>query len=1584
MNDNKPTLKKPTKKGKEIDKKFDNIDEMDKMLNEKKQSLKKKIFDLAKMETLVHNDDKLSKKYQEMAEDGEEKYGYHYNETIMNIIFNDYVLNSSKYLQKYKNAVPKKKKRRDKSGIQALRKDDDIKKREKELKKDKSDNNGEKNKKSEKNENLNETSVASQAGAYSTKAGDNTNYEANDLSNERKWKDLINAEVAEIAKEMKMKDKKGKKKKRKPVDNNNYVGGSSAKPSWDGGKIVDNPNNNINESYMNNLNDAKEKAKEISKKEDVAQHVNKISNDEYEISDWYDKNKTVASYESGRELNENKINEHHLESREDKINFIEKHAEKAIPTDHPEPGLSVKDWLNGLSDEAIDKIYKNVEKQLGIDETTTASSAAGGGSSYVGYETPYAWSNKSTNTNKGEKSFWSGGEVIKENNYLINPNGFEKYYNILNENKIPISQLKKELEGTEINSLDHEGMVYVKNGTAYSADDHQPLNLDDEGWKDLYNEYFENEFGAHPENLKDKDDTYSWDKLASMGLVENKITDLKQLGRKITKDDIPNLAGQALYDVAIKIANRMLPIDWDTLPDVNSMWDYINEDGGMELNELKEAVKEAVNDRLSEEGFDLDQISEKKLNEKAKSKSQQRAAGMALAAKKGEMDVEDLQGAAKQMYDSMSKKDLEDFAETKHKGLPKHVDEDDDEAYEKEMEKENLINKIVDLEMKMYPERYDSKYDARERGDRLSMLDFDKIKTLYDKRQKEYNSSESINEVLSLHDTVEYISDREGEKPFTMNDEKWQFVNAKYPNGKTDIGVYRFGQDVVYDYNRWREEMGIDKNLNENKENLVDFDVPEWAMPALINDDRSGLSDEDEAKLDEFINDVAKQYGNAHFMLGDIDGEDNLGFKSSNDIDNLGSNVYRVYIDPSKQLNEKAESEEQRKAAGAALAAKRGEMDASELYGAAKDMYNSMSEDELEDYASGVKEVAPAVAAMGAAAASGAGKEIGGRIADKVGLNEKEKWSQDVDVERGKMHKILNIPQDKDIEDHYSSGKSLVQDLIDKVGREEAAGMINFAANINSEHNIYDDAQNWLNKTSDKENQNETTMKIKEHHLDTREDKLEFILKAGEIYFGDDVFDTEAQRKLFSDLSDDRIDKLYLNMEELLRQKGIDPLEINIGEKDNLDEHHMESREDKIKYIEKVAPLLMPKEMVGNYIEVLNDSSDEKVNDAYLKAEELLRQKGIDPEKITETMIDDQGMSMKLDPTPTNLNTSDMPTGMQSSGTMNENNKTMEESQKHLDKVNKDLSIIEMHQKKLEEDRKTSSLVMKDRYGKENEKNFKQDLKHSGTKEIIDTTKELEWKDQQTEVGDNPQKLSKDIEKQHIKNTNGDSFDNVGNSTNNDGNEIPKRNLTDDESETVDKIRKGLGDYVYDNEPDERFEERMKRDMGDEEYEKRQKRLKYGAKAPMYNKDTQPVDDGIDKLQYDKQKNKWNDRMDIKESTLTGKYVDEMGKTRFFDFSTVDVQEVKNKKNGAFFKLDTTGLGNSYNKKGQLLEENNNAINEWEFYTDGKQVFAYKPRKNLNENSEKKNKKVNEQFDKMKHLLGYNPKDFIDTKRNKL
>lgn len=54
----------------------------------------------------------------------------------------------------------------------------------------------------------------------------------------------------------------------------------------------------------------------------------------------------------------------------------------------------------------------------------------------------------------------------------------------------------------------------------------------------------------------------------------------------------------------------------------------------------------------------------------AKSKAQQKAAGAALAAKRGETKKSSLKGASKSMEKSMTEKELEDFASTKRKGLP--------------------------------------------------------------------------------------------------------------------------------------------------------------------------------------------------------------------------------------------------------------------------------------------------------------------------------------------------------------------------------------------------------------------------------------------------------------------------------------------------------------------------------------------------------------------------------------------------------------------------------------------------------------------------------------------------------------------------------------------------------------------------------------------------------------------------------------------------------------------------------------------------------------------------------------------------
>lgn len=62
----------------------------------------------------------------------------------------------------------------------------------------------------------------------------------------------------------------------------------------------------------------------------------------------------------------------------------------------------------------------------------------------------------------------------------------------------------------------------------------------------------------------------------------------------------------------------------------------------------------------------------------AQSKAQQKAAGAALSAKRGESKVGSLQGASKDMYESMTEEELVELAGTSRENLPDKKDDDDD------------------------------------------------------------------------------------------------------------------------------------------------------------------------------------------------------------------------------------------------------------------------------------------------------------------------------------------------------------------------------------------------------------------------------------------------------------------------------------------------------------------------------------------------------------------------------------------------------------------------------------------------------------------------------------------------------------------------------------------------------------------------------------------------------------------------------------------------------------------------------------------------------------------------------------------
>ena len=915
-------------------------EEVNSMLSEVEQSLKKKIFSLAKMEALVFSDPKLSAVYEEMAENGEEKYGYHYNETIQNMIFNDYVLNSPKYLQKYKMAIPKEKKRRDKSGINQLKK----------------------------------------AGAEKMDA-------------------------------------------------------------------------------------------------------------------------------TGTKLSE--------------------------PTE--------KELETGQKNEAS------------VEESTSAGSAAGGSSTYTGYAGPSAWSKKGDLSGdfKGKKKKKqtdpkakpiSTGFALKESNYLTDPSGFEAIFNELNEGsssygssydgfgssgsyespvgfKDDVKNISKELD-TEKELKDLEKVRTVKPGEEKRA----------------YGKYLpsgknvSSAVAAPTENTEVKKPYYKGGKITSPFITGD---DKKFTGRIVSKFNQPE-----------------------------------------------------------------------KLNEESKSKSQQRLMGMAYAYKKGELDTEP-SDSVKKLADSMSEKDLEDFASTKHKGLPEKVDE-------------NLGQPDIDYLARLYDlanagPNYDPAKTERFKQNVVHMNP-DELAKVYKTletivRQMGYQPEKMgvLNEMLSLHDTVEYVSDRQGEDPFEMHGDRWQFVNARYPDGKIDIGVYRFGQDVVYDYQKWMEAF----NINEN--------------------------------------------------------------------------------------------------------------------------------------------------------------------------------------------------------------------------------------------NIKEDMQ---------------------------------------------------------------------------------------------------------------------------------------------------------------SMIDNNGTSMSNKSQATGDMSSEVPMGAQQTSGLNESD------EKLFEEINKELEAFSVHHNKLKlmaEEKKTPSMVQGDRLRKENPKNFKKDLQHSGTKEVIDVEKEIQWKDQQTDVGD-PQKLGMDIEKQEIKSADmksGEALKNVGDSTNRPGDEIPKRNLTSSEQEEVDLYRNGQHSLNYDNEPSERFVDRMEADQG-ELFDVGEKQKEFKADAPTYNKDTQPVEDEqVEKVQFDKNVKKkgdevaWNERMGLgsnvklAESMVTGRYIDELGKRRLMEFKLSEVQEFAKKDGEEFatdhlFEMDFTGLGNKYlaktvDKKVVVNEAVANTLETDSFFTDGNNVFVIQAKaQSLNEGATLEEKPViNEEVDKMKHLLGYKPDAYVDTKNVK-
>jgi hypothetical protein len=135
----------------------------------------------------------------------------------------------------------------------------------------------------------------------------------------------------------------------------------------------------------------------------------------------------------------------------------------------------------------------------------------------------------------------------------------------------------------------------------------------------------------------------------------------------------------------------------------------------------------------------------------------------------------------------------------------------------------------------------------------------------------------------------------------TVGSSKEEWMDLPFESKFSDLVSYWGTENVIgTDYypndKKWAfKEIGLEYDSDDN-DDLIEYVIPTHYATSLINADMSGLSDEDEQELDEFVNRVQEAHGNAHFMLGNDTEE---YFSHSNDVNNLGSDVMKLYVRPS-------------------------------------------------------------------------------------------------------------------------------------------------------------------------------------------------------------------------------------------------------------------------------------------------------------------------------------------------------------------------------------------------------------------------------------------------------------------------------------------------------------------------------------------------------------------------------------------------------------------------------------------------------------------------------------------------------------
>ena len=70
--------------------------------------------------------------------------------------------------------------------------------------------------------------------------------------------------------------------------------------------------------------------------------------------------------------------------------------------------------------------------------------------------------------------------------------------------------------------------------------------------------------------------------------------------------------------------------------------------------------------------------------------------------------------------------------------------------------------------------------------------------------------------------------------------------------------------------------------------------IPQWAVTAIVNDDYTGLTDDDEALIEAWLESKYTEHGTDEIIL--VKASDYADFAYSNDMTDMGDDCIKVYL----------------------------------------------------------------------------------------------------------------------------------------------------------------------------------------------------------------------------------------------------------------------------------------------------------------------------------------------------------------------------------------------------------------------------------------------------------------------------------------------------------------------------------------------------------------------------------------------------------------------------------------------------------------------------------------------------------------